>query len=160
MTSQVIGIVDLRAMMGASTNGDPVQQTQPAPTIDRSQTLRTALRANVALSTFSGLTLLLGAPWLDDTLGVVWPVLVGLGAGLLGFARIVLAVSHLGDGLEGAAKQVIAADLLWVAGAVPLIVSDLLTGSGDVAVAVVSVGVALVAAAQIAGVRRLADQPD
>lgn len=135
-------------------------QTQPAPTTDRSQVLRTALRANVALSTISGLPLLLGAPWLDDALGVVWPVLVALGAGLLGFARIVLAVSRLRGGLEGAAKQVIAADLLWIAGAVPLIMSDLLTTSGDVAVTVVSVGVALVAAAQTAGVRRLTDRPD
>ena len=121
---------------------------------DTTDLLRVALRTNVALSVTTGATLLVAGPWLDDPLGVPWPLLVALGAGLLVFARLVAVVAGRTEGLVAEARQVIAADAAWVVGATAVVLLDLLPRTGDLALVGVTVLVAAVATAQALGVRR------
>ena len=121
---------------------------------DTTDLLRAALRTNVALSVTTGATLLVAGPWLDEPLGVPWPLLVALGAGLLVFARLVAVVAGRTEGLVAEARQVIAADVAWVVGAVAVVLLDLLPQTGDLALVGVTVLVAAVATAQALGVRR------
>lgn len=120
--------------------------------------LRMALRENAAISGVSGLVLLLGAAWLDGWLGIDWWLLATVGVGLLVYAVDLAWVARDDRLLVPGARMAIAADVAWVLGAVALIAfTAVLTRRGEIALAVVSLVVAGLAAAQWVGLRRMTE---
>jgi len=133
-----------------------VAKTRPGPEEGSGRLLKTAMMENAIVSGISGLVLVAGASGLDTWLGAnVW-VLVGVGVGLLGFAADLIWWSRSPRWLRPGGRIAVAGDVAWVIGAVLLIAfMDVLTGSGDVALAAVTVVVAGFAVAQWVGLRRL-----
>ncbi len=121
--------------------------------------LADALSANAVFSTATAVTLLVGWPWLDDVLGVHAVALVGLGAGLLAFAAAIVVALARPAALVGAARGVVVADLAWVAAALLVLPTDLLSPTDDVVLVLVTTVVGVVAAAQVAGLRRAGAAP-
>lgn len=133
----------------------------PSTTADRTADggvlLADTLSVNALTSGVTGAVLILGAPWLDTTLGAPWVVLVGIGLGLLLFADGILLALGRPAQLRVAARAVVVADLAWVLAAVGVIAADVLTPLGDVLLGGVSVMVAGFAVAQAVGLRRAGD---
>lgn len=121
--------------------------------------LRGVLRANASFSGAGGLVALVGCAPVDRLLGTGnRPLVAATGAGLLGFAGVVLAAaSHEPRGVRRAAPLVIVADAAWVvATAVVVGVVDLEPAGVVVLVAVaVVVGSFAVAQARLAAATRL-----
>lgn len=133
-----------------------VTKTRPGADQGSGRLLKTAMMDNAFVSGISGLVLVVGATGLDTWLGVNQWVLVGVGVGLLGFAADLVWWSRSDRLLKVGGRIAVAADAAWVIGAVLLIAfTGVLTRSGDMALAAVSVVVAGFALAQWLGVRRL-----
>jgi len=116
--------------------------------------LRTALRLDAVVSGTNGAAYLLAAGPLADLLGLDAAALRGLGAFLLVFAA---AVWLLGDRpVAPAVRVVVAGNLLWAAGSVLAVVTDLGTPTtvGAVWLVLQAAVVAAFAALQAAGLRR------
>lgn len=120
--------------------------------------LRTALRANAAFSTLTGLALLAlpgplaraldtGPPWL----------LAAVGAGLLVFAFDLVWFSRSDARLRALGRAAVAGDVAWVLGTVALaaLAPGALGPAGWAAAGLVALAVAGFAAAQAVGLRRL-----
>lgn len=122
----------------------PTMQTAPPALLIR------AIRINAAFSAVSGTALTIGAPWLDDLLGAPAPLLVAIGVGLLGFVAVLLSILRRPT-LRQDARLVVAADLLWIVAAVPIIALDLLTPTGTALLALVTVAVGVITIAQLRG---------
>ena len=122
--------------------------------------LRIALRCNAAFSTVCAAVALLFAEPLAATFGLPGAAaLQGLGVQLLVFALFLVWLAARPRIPTGLALAVIVADLLWVAGTVPVVWGDLLTRTGDwVALGVADV-VALFAVLQMFGLRRVRAAP-
>lgn len=139
----------------------PTAPTTAATAVDRRPDggvlLADALSVNALTSATMGVALLLGAPWLDTAFGAPWPVLAGLGLGLVGFAEAIIWALARPARLRGAARLVIAADVGWVLATAGVLAGDVLTPLGDVLLAAVTVAVAGFAVAQTAGLRRAGD---
>ena len=115
-----------------------------------------ALRNNALLSGVTGLTLLVGAAGLDTWLGANPWVLAGIGAGLIFYAIDLVIWARSPKWLRRGGRLAIAADGLWVIGAVALIAfTDSLTFAGEAALGVVTVAVAALMVLQTFGLRRL-----
>lgn len=118
--------------------------------------LRNSLRANCAFSTLSGLSFLFGAAAIAAAIGLGEArILLGLGVGLLGFAGYLAFVSSRPTLDLSVAMQIIAADLAWVVGTVPVVLLDVLNRSGVIAAIVIANVVLLLALLQYLGVRRI-----
>lgn len=117
--------------------------------------LTSALRTNLRFSTTSGIAAVTGAGWLDDVLGVPWPLLVGLGLGLLAFAAALRVLVVDPDRDRRLVRAVVAADVTWVVAAGTVVGLDVLTPAGDVVLVTVTLVVAAIAAAQVRGLRRV-----
>ena len=117
--------------------------------------LRLALRLNATFSATCALVCLLGAAPLAHRIGVSEPaVLVSLGANLAVFAAFLVWLSTRARIAPALVWTVIAADLLWVVGTVPLVAGDFLSPFGDGVAAFVAFAVAAWAALQTLGLRR------
>ena len=118
--------------------------------------LRNALRGNAAFSTLCGLGSLVFATPLAAALGVPEPALLtSLGAQLLVFAAFLAWLASREVVRLGLALAVVAADVLWVVGTVPVVYAGPLSSLGNgVAVAIAHV-VGLFALLQYLGIRRL-----
>jgi hypothetical protein len=118
--------------------------------------LRLALRGNAAFSTTCGLISLIAAQPLAGALGVPGAGLLhGLGAQLLVFAAFLVWLASRPQIHPGIALGVIAADVAWVVGTIPLVASGMLTTTGVwVALGIADV-VALFAVLQGLGLRRM-----
>lgn len=118
--------------------------------------LSKAMLANATVSGISGAGLALGAAALDDWIGVnVW-VLVAVGVGLVEFAIDLRIWARSTTWLRRGGKIAVAGDIAWVLASVELIgFTDVLTHSGNVALAAITVVVAAFAVAQIIGLRQL-----
>lgn len=126
--------------------------------------LRGALRANAAFSATGGLAALLGFAPVNDLLGAgSRPLVAATGAGLLGFALVVLAVAGLEPRrmVRGAAV-VSAADAAWVAATTAVISAADLPTAGIAILAVVAIAVGALAVAQLRlrSTARAIDDPD
>ncbi len=118
--------------------------------------LRRSLRGNAAFSTLCGLTSLLAASSLAPALGIPEPLqLASLGAQLLVFAGLLVWLASRPAIRPGLALAVVAADLLWVIGTVPLLVAGILTPLGSWTAFAVANVVGLFAVLQYLGVRRM-----
>jgi hypothetical protein len=127
-----------------------------APAAARDGWLRGVLRGNAAFSTACGAAALAAPGRLAAALGVPeagW-LLAALGVGLLAFAAAVLALAARRPIPLAGARTVIAADLAWIAGTIPLVLWGPLSTAGVwIAIAVAAL-VAGFAEAQALGVRR------
>lgn len=124
--------------------------------------LRTALRANAAFSTLSGLGLLLAPDAIGALLGVDAPlVLRGIGIGLLVFAVDLVWFSRSARTLPTMGRAAVLGDALWVLGtlALALLLPGLLSPTGWMVAAAVALAVAGFGTAQALGLRRLPTQP-
>ena len=96
----------------------------------------------------------MGAPWLDDVLGVPSWVLALVGVGLVGFAAAILAAMTRPATLRRDATAVITADLAWVLATPVVLASDLLSTTGERALVVTTVLVGVLAVEQLVGLVR------
>lgn len=166
MTSQVIAVERRAVRMDPHrrTREDSVTTTNAPHTTGAPTTATTgdsavlvgALRINAVTSGSTGAVLAVGSPWLAAPIGApVW-LLAAIGVGLVVFAvDIGLALARPAR-LRVTARWIVAADVAWVLGAVPIIVAGLLTPLGSLLLALVTVAVAGFATAQVVGLRRLA----
>lgn len=113
--------------------------------------LRGVLRANAAFSAVGGLVALVGFAPIDDLLGAGnRAVVAATGAGLVGFALVVLAVAGLEPRrLVGGAAAVSVADLTGVAATAVVVATVDLDASGGALLTAVAVVVAGFAASQL-----------
>ncbi len=123
---------------------------------DGGKLLKAAMRENALVSAVTAVILMAGAPVLDTRLGVNPWVLGGIGFGLLTYAVDLVWWSRSQKWLRNGGRIAIIADIAWVIGAIALILlTDVLTRSGEAALAAISAVVAAFAAAQWLGLRRL-----
>lgn len=116
----------------------------------RSQSsLRLALRLNAIFSTASALLLFSAWRPLGELMGVDGRILIGVGAGLAGFAIQLLVTAARADAtkLRREAFRHSMADLAWVVGSAAVVALDWLTPAGDwlmtaVALPVLALGLA------------------
>ncbi len=122
---------------------------------DRGALLVRAIRLDALVSGASGLLLAVGAPVLDGILGVSTAFLVGLGIVLLGYAGALLSLDRMGAPTPGV-KFVIAGNALWALASVVAVLADwlTLTTTGIVVAVAQAAIVALLAEAQLIGLRR------
>jgi hypothetical protein len=116
--------------------------------------LRLALRANASFSSVCALLFIFDSESTSTWTGAPGALLVALGMGLLGFAALLVTTSLRSDPMRLRREGRIhcAADLVWVAGSVPVIAFGWLTPTGSVALAGVSAVVFALAMAQWHGI--------
>jgi len=123
---------------------------------DRQSLLRNSLRANAAFSTLSGLTFLLGASAVAEAIGLGDArIVAGTGVQLLGFAALLLFIASRETLHLPTALLIVAADLAWVIGTVPVVALDLLNRKGAIAAVGIADVVLILAVLQYLGVRRI-----
>ncbi len=123
---------------------------------DPSAFLRRSLLGNVAFSVVSGLTFALAGSAVAEFLEITQVALVrAVGVGLLGFAGYVAFVATREEVDLGAAFSIIAGDLAWVVGTVPVVALGLFSSNGVIAALVIADIVLLFAILQFVGVRRV-----
>lgn len=119
-----------------------------------SSTLARALRANAVFSTASGVGLAVASPAIDEWSGVPLWLLVAVGVGLLGYAAVLLVGSRRADLVVATGRSAVAGDIGWCVGAAVLIAAtSWLTTPGELALAGLSIPVAVLAAWQWHGLR-------
>lgn len=123
---------------------------------DSDRLLRLALRGNASFSSFCGLISLIAAKPIAVEMGIPDPGwLYGLGVQLLVFAAFLAWLSTRPRIAPAIAWGVVAADLAWVLGTLPLVAADWLTTSGVWIALGIAEAVALFAIIQALGVRRM-----
>jgi hypothetical protein len=130
--------------------------TTAAATARSDGLLRFALKTDAAMTAANGLAYLAGCALLDGWLGVPAGLLAGVGAFLLAFAAFVGHAATRPEISRVAAGGIIAANALWAADSVILLLVDGFTPTlaGQIVIAVQAAGVAALAALQYAGLRR------
>ena len=115
------------------------------------QRLRLVLFANGMFSAAAGLVALLAGSWVSQALGIDHVTLTRLlGAGLLVFGADVIYASRAGEErLLPAALLISAADIVWVIATAVVVVSGVLSTTGNVVAVVQGLAVADFAAAQL-----------
>lgn len=126
------------------------------PPAERGRLLRTALLANAAYSGLAGATIALTSPGLGEVIGLNGWVVFVVGLGLVGYAVLLTVARGHQQILRAVGRAAVGADLLWIVGAAILIgIGDVLTGPGNLGLAIVSAGVGVVAVTQWLGLKRL-----
>lgn len=127
------------------------------PHEDPGRTLAAALSLNALFSTACGLGLMAVTLARPALLGPPAWLLAGLGVGLIAFAVLLLWVLSQPRRLAPGGWAAFAADLMWVAGAVALLggAPGAFTGAGSRLLVAVTLVVAVFAAAQAVGLRRI-----
>ncbi len=119
--------------------------------------LSKAMKENAIFSGLAGLVLIVGASGLDGWLGVDAWLLAAIGLGLVVYAADLMWWSRSPRWLVNGGRMAVVADLGWVVAAAALIAfTAVLSSQGEVALALVSVVIAGLAAAQWLGLRKLA----
>ena len=134
----------------------PDETPAPHQRGDAGRSLATALSWNAIFSGVNGLVLTGAAAPLSRIVDVPTWLLVALGLGLVGFAAAILWVLASPARLRTGGRIIVVADLGWVVGAAVLLIAtpDLLTAAGRTALTAVSSVVAVLAVAQVRGLRR------
>jgi hypothetical protein len=124
---------------------------------DHGRLLRTALLGNAIYSGLSGATMVAASPFIGPLVGLDGWVLLVLGVGLVGYAAVLAIARGQARFLPIVGRLAVGADLVWVAGAAALIlIGDVLTGQGNLALALLTGGVGVLASVQVLGVRQQA----
>ena len=117
--------------------------------------LRASLRGNAAFSSLCALISLAYAGPLAQTLGIPSPALLtALGVQLLAFAALLLVLASRPTIPLRLAWAVVAADVLWVVGTIPLVLGETLTRAGVWTAIGIADVVAIFAFLQALGIRR------
>ena len=145
----------------ADTPGQHAPATTAVNAGDGGRLLASAVSYNAVFSAASGVVLSAGAPFLSEPIGSPTWMLVALGVGLGGFAVLLLWLLADARRLARGAPLVVLADVAWVLAATVLLagVPSLLAPAGQVGLAAVSAVVAVLAVAQIGGLRRRGTGP-
>lgn len=124
---------------------------------DPGRLLAAALSSNAVFSAGCGLLLLSGAAVLTGPFGMPAWLLAVVGTGLIGFAGLVLWILADPLRLVPGGRAALAADVAWIAGAMLLLVGfpSVLTTTGSTALAAATGIVAVLAAGQAHGLRRI-----
>ncbi len=125
---------------------------------EKDKLLRYTLRGNAAFSAVSGVIAILAAAPIAAFMGLASPlILLVIGVGLLPFAFLVYKVSTMTAVKPLFAKEILALDLLWIAGSLAILLVDWppLTTNGRRLVAVLADIVAVFALLEFVGLRRL-----
>ena len=118
--------------------------------------LRYSLRGNALFSTGCGLAALALAQPLAEALGIPDPrTLTSLGAQLLVFAALLVWLAPRAGIRPAFALAVIAADVLWVVGTIPVVYAGGLTPAGNWTAIAIAEVVGLFAILQYLGLRRM-----
>ena len=118
--------------------------------------LRLALRGNATFSVASGLTCGLAAGPVAAAMGIPEPgVLTGLGLQLCIFAALLYWLASRPEVAVWLAVGVVLADVLWVVGTIPLVVSGALTATGNAVALAIAAVVATFAVLQTLGIKRM-----
>ena len=121
-----------------------------------SNLLSRALHANALYSTLAGATMAVAATALDDWSGVPAWLLVAIGVGLIGFAASLVFGARRPNLIVDVGRTAVAGDLGWIVGAIVVIAAtSWLTTEGEVTLAIISIPVAIFAAAQWQGLKNL-----
>ncbi len=124
---------------------------------DHGHLLRTALLVNALYSGLIGAALVAASPFIGPWAGLDGWVLLAVGVGLVGYAAVLAIARQQAQLLPIVGRLAVGADLVWVAGAAALIlIGDVLTGQGSLALALLTVGVGTLAVVQALGLRQLA----
>lgn len=121
----------------------------------------TVLRANAAYCIVCGVAMAIGAAALAEWSGAPVGVLVTLGIGLVGYGvAVVVVVASRSGPLVDIGRVAVIGDIGWLAvTALVIVATGWLTDAGEIALAVISVPVAVFAVAQTIGLRRHARSP-
>ena len=113
--------------------------------------LRLALKANAAFSIAGGLVAVIGGSWISREFGIDHVVLTeALGLGLVVFGAFVFQVSLASDRTVVKESALISAgDIGWVIGSVVVILTGVLTTTGNVTTGIVALAVADFATTQL-----------
>jgi hypothetical protein len=138
-------------MTAQTTTASATTAARPAADL-----LRVALQADAAITALNAVAYLAGFWLLDGWLGIPGGVLAAIGAFLLAFAAFVSRVAAQPEIAHGAARTVIAVNVLWVAASVIALAAGAWspTTGGEIVIAVQAAGVAGLAALQTVGLRR------
>lgn len=124
---------------------------------NKTSLLSKAMTKNAIFSGLAGLVLIVGASGLDGWLGVDAWLLAAIGLGLVVYAADLMWWSRSSRWLVTGGRMAVVADIGWVVAATALIAfTAVLTSQGEAALALVSVVIAALAAAQWLGLRKLA----
>ena len=118
--------------------------------------LRSILRENSLFSVTSGAVSALASGWLDGRLGIDAWILVGVGVGLVVYGVFVFLSVRDDRKLSAIGRMAVGGDIAWVVLSLVLIASGALTPTGNIATAVLAGVVAIFAAGQYIGLKRLA----
>ncbi len=118
--------------------------------------LRSILRENSLFSVASGAVSALASGWLDDRLGIDSWILVALGVGLVAYGVFIFLSVRDGHKLAATGRMAVGGDIAWVLLSLVLIASGALTQTGNIVAAVLAGVVAIFAAGQYIGLKRLA----
>lgn len=122
--------------------------------------LRLTLRANATFSTMCAVTALIGAGRLASALGIPDPAFLPvLAVNLLVFAGFLVWLSVREVISPALGWAVVVADVLWVLGTVPIVSGEILSATGDAVAIGVAAFVALWAALQALGIRKMTASP-
>lgn len=127
------------------------------PVLVAMQRVRNVLRVNTVFSIVAGVGVAASSAWLARQLGGL-PTLavVAIGLGVVAFGIIVLTISVAGARtVWTGGRLVAAADLLWVAISIPVVIVGDLTTAGVIAVSVVGSGLMALAVAEVLVLRAL-----
>ncbi len=119
--------------------------------------LRKALYANAIFTGMSALVALLFSGFLADEFEVAPLILVAVGAGLLGWTWLVWIFARRDPTRRREAWIVIAGDEAWVIGVIVLLAAypDVMSDSGKLILAVLTIVVAALASFQLLGLRQM-----
>ena len=122
----------------------PTTSSSTTPSSTSSQRLRVVLRANAAFSLLGGIIALTTGPWVSERFGIDHVLITRLlGAGLVVFAADVAFVSRRSEPkLLAETALVSAADFMWVAATVVVLLAGILSTVGVVVASVIGLAVA------------------
>jgi len=129
--------------------------TTTMTTSDPQSLLRWSLRGNALFSTLSGIAFTAFGSAMARTIGLAVPmILPAIGLGLLGFAAYLLFVASRDEISLSRTWSIIAGDLAWVVGTIPVVAAGLLNQTGVIAAIAIAEVVLGFAALQYLGLRR------
>lgn len=121
--------------------------------------LRRALYANAAFTAVCSLVALAGAGAVSDLFDVPTWIVILVGAILLGWAALVALFARREETRRAEAWLVVAGDEAWIIGVIVLLAAfpDVISETGRLWLAILTLVVAVLASLQLLGLRRLRD---
>ena len=118
--------------------------------------LQRTMLVNGVATAMTGLTALVGAPWLPAILGPTSPLLLAIiGVGLVVFAGVLFAQARRARIDRRVAWTIAVMDIAWVVGSIAVVEVGVLTAIGNLIVAAVAAVVLVFAILEVRGIAAL-----